>query len=198
MAEWGAGVGPLDSSAGGAPGACPMWRTRQYCVQWHRHCRGAPGLSHSSTGGTAIKHVLIASILIAASVSTSTAGPGDFNVTIGGITRPQQGNGVVIPSQNRQIDKPQIGGLSVPDTSGSNRRTDIPPAGGSSLSLDTKNSLGWSTLSSGSTGLGGAFSGGGTVGQPSSQFCSTNEVTVGEATQGRTHCSNTVNGTLKQ
>jgi len=149
-------------------------------------------------GETAIKHALIASILIAVSVSTATAGPGDFNVTIGGITRPQQGNGVVIPSQNRQIDKPQIGGLSVPDTSGSNRRTDIPPAGGSSLSLDTKNSLGWSTLSSGSTGLGGAFSGGGTVGQPSSQFCSTNEVTVGEATQGRTHCSNTVNGTLKQ
>jgi hypothetical protein len=160
--------------------------------------RCARAVAFVNWGETAIKHALIASILIAVSVSTATAGPGDFNVTIGGITRPQQGNGVVIPSQNRQIDKAQIGGLSVPDTSGSNRRTDIPPAGGSSLSLDTKNSLGWSTLSSGSTGLGGAFSGGGTVGQPSSQFCSTNEVTVGEATQGRTHCSNTVNGTLKQ
>jgi len=148
--------------------------------------------------GTAIKYALIASILIAASVSTAAAGPGDFTVTIGGITRPQQANGVVVPSQNRQIDKPQIGGFSVPDTSGSNRRTDIPPAGGSSLSPDTKNSLGGGTLSSGSSGLDGAFSGGGTVGQPSSQFSSTNEVTVGETTQGRTHCSNTVNGTLKQ
>src|SRR5262249_56292110 len=107
-------------------------------------------------------------------------------VTIGGITRPQQGNGVVIPSQNRQIDKAQIGGLSVPDTSGSNRRTDIPPAGGSSLSLDTKNSLGWSTLSSGSTGLGGAFSGGGTAGQPSRQVCSANDGPRREATPQRT------------
>jgi len=148
--------------------------------------------------GTAIKHALIASILIAGSVSTAAAGPGDFYVTIGGITRPQQGYGGVVPSQNRQIDKPQIGGFSLPDTSGSYRRTDIPPTGGSSLSPDTKNSLGGGTLSLGSAGLGGAFSGGGTVGQPFNQFCSTNEVTVGETTQGRTHCSNTVNGTLKQ
>jgi len=52
-------------------------------------------------------------------------------------------------------------------------------------------------VSSGNTGLGGAFSSGGTLGQPSSQFCSTNSVTVGETTQGRTHCSNSVPTTPK-
>ena len=149
---------------------------------------------------------MIASILLAGSaisVSTATAGPGDFNVTIGGITG--GGGSTKIPGSGstqvptRQIDKPQIGGFAVPDTSGSSQRTDIPPTGGSSLSPspDTKGSQGSGTVSSGNTGLGGTFSGGGTLGQPSSQFCSSNNVTVGETTQGRTHCSNTVNGTLK-
>ena len=100
----------------------------------------------------------------------------------------------------RQIDKPQIGGYSAPDPSNPIQRTDSSPTGGSSLSpsLDTKGSQGSGTVSSGNTGLGGTFSGGGTLSQPSSQFCSTNNVTVGETTQGRTHCSNTVNGTINQ
>jgi hypothetical protein len=128
---------------------------------------------------------------------TGAAGPGDVNITIGGINTTQGSGTGQVPT--RQIDKPQIGSFSVPDTSSSSRRIDIPPVGGNSLSPspDTKGSLGGGTFSSGSTGLGGAFSGGGTLSQPSSQFCSTNEVTVGETTQGRTHCSNTVNGTIK-
>lgn len=136
-------------------------------------------------------------------MSPATAGPGDFNVTVGGITgggttKNSGSGGAQVPT--RQIDKPQIGSFSIPDTSGSSQRTDVPPTSGTSLSpsSDTKGSQGNGTVSSGNTGLGGAFSGGGTLNQPSSQFCSTNNVTVGETTQGRTHCSNSVNGTIKQ
>ena len=100
----------------------------------------------------------------------------------------------------RQIDKPQIGNYSAPDTSSPIQRTDISPTGGSPLSPspDIRGSQGSGTVSSGNTGLGGTFSGGGTLSQPPSQFCSTNNVTVGETTKGRTHCSNTVNGTINQ
>jgi hypothetical protein len=156
-------------------------------------------------GGTAIKRALIASILLTGLAGpVSTAAAGDFNVTIGGITTTSGGSTRVPGSGStqvptRQIDKPQVGSFSVPDTSSSNPRTDIPSTGGNSLapSPDTKSSQGSGTVSSGNTGLGGSFSGGGTLSQPSSQFCSTNSVTVGETTQGRTHCSNSVNGTLK-
>ena len=142
---------------------------------------------------------------LAGSVSTAAAGPGDFNVTIGGITTTSGGTSRIPGSGStqvpvRQIDKPQIGSFSVPDGSGSSQRTDIPPTGGSSLSPspDIRGSQGSGTVSSGNTGLGGTFSGGGTLSRPSSQFCSTNNVTVGETTHGRTHCSNTVNGTINQ
>ena len=158
-------------------------------------------------GRQAIKRALITSILLAGlagAVSTAAAGPGDFNVTIGGITT--SGGTSRLPGSGytqvpaRQIDKPQIGGYSAPDTSSPIQRTDISPTGGSSLSPspDIRGFQGSGTVSSGNTGLGGTFSGGGTLTQPSSQFCSTNNVTVGETTQGRTHCSNTVNGTINQ
>lgn len=122
---------------------------------------------------------------------------GGITTTSGGTSRIPGSGSTQVPA--RQIDKPQIGSFSVPDISGSSQRTDIPPTGGSSLSpsLDTKGSQGSGTVSSGNTGLGGTFSGGGTLSQPS-QFCSTNNVTVGETTKGRTHCANTVNGTINQ
>ena len=75
------------------------------------------------------------------------------------------------------------------------RRTDTPLGNGSALP-DQKSLVDPTTFS---------FSNSGTFlppptppGQPGSQFCSTSDVTVGETTQSRLHCSNTVNnGTIR-
>ena len=153
-------------------------------------------------GEHAIIHALILLVLLSGlvgGVSPATAGPGDFNVTVGGITttnKSQQGLG-------SRIDKPQtgLGSFSVPDTT---RRLDglpgngLPGSGGGSLVPDTspvpdtKSSTGGTTLPS---SQGGTFSlpGSTNLGQQGGQFCSSNDVTVGENTQSRLHCSNTVN-----
>jgi len=149
------------------------------------------------------------------------AGPNDFNVTIGGITRSPQGGGGAVP----QIDKPQTGlgtFSAVPDTS---TRTNPSPVGngtswGNGNSLGNGNSSGNGSSSGSNSSLGNgttipdqknpvdptkfSFSNSGTFlpaptppGQPGSQSCSSNDVTVGETTQSRQHCSNTVNSTIR-
>ncbi len=120
---------------------------------------------------------------------------GDFNVNVGGINVSPQNN----PSQSdqsRRIDKPQtgVGNISVPDIG---RHSDNPSGGGP---LSDAKPLGGSTIPSTNTGLGGTFpTGSTTLGQPTAgRFCSNNEVTIGETTQGRVHCANSVNGTIRQ
>jgi len=135
--------------------------------------------------------LLLAGLLAAA----SSAIAGDFNVNVGGINVSPQSNRPA-SDQNHRIDKPQIGvgSISVPDTS---RRSDNPLGGGSGLP-DSKNLGGSPVIPSTNTGIGGTFqTGPTTLGQPTGQFCSTNEVTIGENTQGSVHCSNTV-GTFRQ
>lgn len=126
----------------------------------------------------------------------STAAAGDFNVNVGGINvSPQQSNRTG-SDQSHRIDKPQIGvgAVSVPDAS---RRSDN-PLGGGPLS-DSKSLVGSPGISSPNTGLGDTSPTGSTTlgGPTTNQFCSNNQVTIGENTQGRLHCSNSV-GTFRQ
>ena len=144
-------------------------------------------------------YALIVLMLLAGVVGTaSTAPAGDFNVNVGGINVAPQNNRPD-SDQGRRFDKPQtnLGNISVPEVG---RRSDSSQGGASALS-DSRN-LGGGPVnpSTTNTGIGGAFqSGSTTLGQPTSgQFCSNNEVTIGETTQGRVHCSNTVRGTFRQ
>jgi hypothetical protein len=155
----------------------------------------ARGLSFYKTRGQDIIHALAILVILSGllgAVTQVVAGPGDLNVTVGGITRSQSGGS---GEYGRRIDKPQtgLGNLTIPDTT---RRQDN-PTGGTSFSPDTKNIGGGSPLSSGNTG---AYPhGSGTYGQqPNGQFCSSSDVTIGESKQSQFHCSNTVNGTLRQ
>jgi hypothetical protein len=137
-------------------------------------------------------------MLLASVVGTaSTAPAGDFNVNVGGINVAPQNNRPD-SDQSRRIDRPQtsVGNISVPDAG---RRSDNPPGGSSAVS-DSRNLGGGPVIPSTNTGIGGTFPGGSsTLGQPTAnQFCSNNEVTIGESTQGRVHCSNTVRGTFRQ
>jgi hypothetical protein len=118
---------------------------------------------------------------------------GDFNVNVGGINVSPQ-NGRPQSDQGHRIDKPQTGSISVPD---SGRSSDNSLGNGP---LSDAKPLGASAIPSTNTGIGGTFpAGSGTLSQPTgNQFCSTSEVTVGETTQGRVHCSNTVRGTFRQ
>jgi hypothetical protein len=143
-------------------------------------------------------YALIALMLLASVLGTaSTAPAGDFNVNVGGINVAPQNNRLD-SDQSRRIDRPQtsVGNISVPDAG---RRSDNPQGGTSPLS-DSRNLGGGPVIPSTNTGIGGTFqSGSTTLGQPSAnQFCSNNEVTIGESTQGRVHCSNTVHGTFRQ
>ena len=143
-------------------------------------------------------YALIVLMLLAGVVGTaSTAPAGDFNVNVGGINVAPQNNRPD-SDQGRRFDKPQtnLGNISVPDVG---RRSDSSQGGASPLS-DSRNLGGGPVNPSTNTGIGGAFqSGSTTLGQPTSnQFCSNNEVTIGETTQGRVHCSNTVRGTFRQ
>jgi hypothetical protein len=135
-------------------------------------------------------------LVVAASLgSASSIFAGDFNVNVGGINVSPQNNRPQ-SDQSRRIDKPQtgIGNISVPDIGRSSDNS----LGNGPLS-DAK-PVGGLTIPSTNTGIGGTFqSGSTTLGQPSAnQFCSNNEVTIGESTQGRVHCSNTVRGTFRQ
>lgn len=155
-------------------------------------------------GEGAIIYALIIAVLLSGLLGATlpaTAGPGDLNVTVGGITttgKSQQSFGTG-SDQGRRIDKPQtgdklqtgLGSFVIPDTS---RRPDG-SFGGASLVPDTKGSLGGTTLPSNQGGT--IPPGSSNVGQPSSQFCSSSDVTVGESTQSRFHCSNTVNSPIK-
>ena len=138
---------------------------------------------------------MLASLLLAVLVgAASTATAGDFSVNVGGINVSPQSNRPG-SDQSHRIEKPQtgLGSISVPDAS---RRSDNSLGGGSALS-DSKNLGGSPTIPSTNTGIGGTFQAGSTtLGQPTGQFCSNNEVTIGENTQGRVHCSNTV-GTFR-
>lgn len=138
---------------------------------------------------------MLLSLLLACVVgAASTAAAGDFNVNVGGINVAPQNNRPG-SDQLQRIDKPQtgFGSISVPDTS---RRSDNPLGGGSALP-DSKNLGGSPTIPSTNTGIGGTFqTGSTTLGQPTGQFCSNSEVTIGENTQGKLHCSNTV-GTFR-
>ena len=135
-------------------------------------------------------------VLVAAASlgSASSIFAGDFSVNVGGINVSPQNNRPQ-PDQSRRIDKPQtgIGSISVPDLGRSSDNS----LGNGPLS-DAK-PVGGLTIPSTNTGIGGTFqSGATTLGQPSAnQFCSNNEVTIGETTQGRVHCSNTVRGTFR-
>lgn len=123
----------------------------------------------------------------------SSAFAGDFSVNVGGINASPQ-NSRPQPDQSRRIDKSQTGSISIPDRGRSSDNS----LGNGPLS-DAK-PLGGSAIPSTNTGLGGTFpAGSGTLSQPTgNQFCSNNEVTIGETTQGRVHCSNTVRGTFRQ
>jgi hypothetical protein len=143
-------------------------------------------------------YALIVLMLLACVLGTaSTALAGDFNVNVGGINVAPQNNRLD-SDQGRRVDKPQTnrGNIPVPDVG---RRSDSSQGGASALS-DSRNLGGGPVNPSTNTGIGGAFqSGSTTLGQPTSnQFCSNNEVTIGETTQGRVHCSNTVRGTFRQ
>jgi hypothetical protein len=136
-------------------------------------------------------------MVVAASLgSASSIFAGDFNVNVGGINVSPQNNRPQ-SDQSRRIDKPQagIGSISVPDIGRSSDNS----LGSGPLS-DSRNLGGGPVIPSTNTGIGGTFqSGSTTLGQPSAnQFCSNNEVTIGESTQGRVHCSNTVHGTFRQ
>jgi len=140
-------------------------------------------------------------------VSAALAGAGDFNVTIGGISSGPQGGGAV-PT----IGKPQTGlgnnFAPVPDTSA--RTTPAALGNGNALGNSSGNGPGSNQGNAGngpvvpdqkgvtdpttfSYGNNGTFSAPTLPGQPAGQFCSSNNVTVGENTQSRLHCSNTVN-----
>ncbi len=122
---------------------------------------------------------------------------GDFNVNVGGINVSPQNNRPQ-SDQSRRIDKPPTGSISVPDIGnrstdnslGNGPLSDAKPLGGGSSTI----------VPSTNTGISGTFpAGSSTLSQPTaSQFCSNNEVTIGETTQGRVHCSNTVRGTFRQ
>jgi hypothetical protein len=138
---------------------------------------------------------MILLLLVAASLgSASSIFAGDFNVNVGGINVSPQNNRPQ-SDQSRRIDKPQTGSITIPDIGRSSDNS----LGSGPLS-DSRNLGGGPLIPSTNTGIGGAFqSGSTTLGQPSSnQFCSNNEVTIGESTQGRVHCSNTVRGTFRQ
>ena len=98
------------------------------------------------------------------------------------------GGGVEAPAFN-EIDPAQIiRGKYDLDVVGHYARPDIfdkPQTGGGGTTLPFSNS---GTFPAGSTNLG----------QPFSQFCSSSDVTIGENTQSRLHCSNTVGGSLRQ
>jgi hypothetical protein len=141
-------------------------------------------------------HSRIACLLLTGLLgAASTATAGDFIVNVGGINASPQSNRTG-SDQGHRIDKPQIGvgGISVPDAS---RRSDN-PLGGGPLS-DSKSLVGSPAIPSPNTGLGDSSPAGSTtLGQPTTnQFCSNNQVTIGENTQGRLHCSNSV-GTFRQ
>lgn len=123
----------------------------------------------------------------------SNASAGDFIVNIGGINVSPQ-NSRPQSDQGHRIDKPQTGNVSVPDIG---RSSDTSQGNGP---LSDAKPLGGSAVPSTSTGNGGSSAGGSTtLSQPTTnQFCSNNEVTIGETTQGRVHCPSTVNGTFRQ
>jgi hypothetical protein len=141
--------------------------------------------------------LLVFLLLIAVPLgAASNVFAGDFNVNVGGINVSPQNNRPQ-SDQSRRIDKPQTGSISVPDIGG---RSSDNSLGNGPLS-DAKPLGGSSTIGpSTNTGIGGTFPAGpSTLSQPTSnQFCSNNEVTIGETTQGRVHCSNTVRGTFRQ
>jgi hypothetical protein len=131
--------------------------------------------------------LLLAGLLGAA----STAAAGDVNVNIGGINVSPQSSRTG-SDQGHRIDKPQIsvGAISVPGRSDNS-------LGGGPLS-DSKSLVGSPAIPAPNTGLGDTSPAGSTtLGQPTTnQFCSSNQVTIGENTQGGVHCPNTV-GTFR-
>ena len=166
---------------------------------------------------------LVASLL--GEPSLALAGAGDFNVTVGWITASPQGGGAVPRIDKPQTGLGSFS--PVPDTSsrltpsssiGNGNSWSNGNTLGTGSALGNGTSPGNSPGSSSSLGNGTtvpdqknlvdpttfSFSNSGTFaptpvtpGQPASQFCSTNNVTVGENTQSDQHCSNTVNGTIR-
>ena len=145
---------------------------------------------------------------MAAVAPAGAAGGNSIYIEVGGIPNSQQ-NASPSSDQGRRIDKPQtgLGNLSVPDTT---RRDNslagggLPVStGGHSLVPDQKTAIDKPQTGGGGTTLpfsnSGTFPAGSTnLGQPFSQFCSSSDVTIGENTQSRLHCSNTVGGSLRQ
>jgi hypothetical protein len=144
--------------------------------------------------------------LIGAVAPAGAAGGNSIYIEVGGIPSSQQ-NASPGSDQGRRIDKPQtgLGNLSVPSTSpNTGRHFDNPVSGGGNSLVPNPNTL----FDKPQTGGGGTtlpFSNSGTfpagstnLGQPFNQFCSSSDVTIGENTQSRLHCSNTVGGSLRQ
>jgi hypothetical protein len=201
-------VGVLNNSRLCQIAGSAMWLTFLTCVLWHRGCTLSAGFVFLSTGGTQITYVLIVSVLLSGlfgAVATAAAAGSHTYIEVGGIPSSQQN----ATESNRRIDKPQtgLGSLSIPDTT----RRDNPlggagqhgGAGGQSLVPSQKTAIDKPQTGGGGTTLpfsnSGIFpSGPATSGQPANQFCSSREVTIGENTQSRLHCSNTVGGTLRQ
>ena len=186
-----------------------MWLTFFTCVFWHRGCSPLREVVLLSTGGTQISYVLMVSVLFFSILgAVAAAAAGQTYIEVGGIPSSQQ-NASSGSDLNRRIDKHQIGtgNLSVPDTI---RRDNSLSGGGLPVGAGGHSVVpGQKTLvDKPQTGLGGTtlpFSNSGifpagptTTGQPAHQFCSSTDVTIGENTQSRLHCSNTVGSTLKQ
>jgi hypothetical protein len=187
-----------------------MWLTCLTCAFWHRGCSPSHGFVFLSTGGTQINYLLIVSVLLSGllgTVATAAAGGNLTFIQIGGITSSPQ-NASPGSDSNRRIDKVQtgLGNLSIPDTT---RRDNLLSGGGQSVgagghslvpnektSVDKQQIGGGTTLPFSNSGIFPA--GPTTIGQPAHQFCSSTDVTIGENTQSRLHCSNTVGSTLKQ
>jgi hypothetical protein len=156
---------------------------------------------YSSTGGTQINYLVIVSLLLSGvlgAVATASAGGRDTYIEVGGLPKSQKD---ASPSSDlgRRIDKPQtgFGSPQVPDTS---RRLDNSLSGGGNLPIPDSGGLveggggttiPWSNSGVFPTDLGKA-------GQPPNPFCSSTDVTIGPDSQSRSHCSNTVGGTLRQ
>jgi len=135
-------------------------------------------------------------------VGIASAGGSHTYIEVGGLPK-SQNEGSASSDSGRRIDKPQTGSGSpqVPDTS---RRLDNSLSGGGNPAIpDSRGFVEKPQTGGGGTTFPWSNSGAfpidvGNVGAPAGQFCSTREVTIGPDTQSRTHCSNTVGGTLKQ
>jgi hypothetical protein len=180
---------------------------------------------YSSTGGTQINYLVIVLLLLSGvlgAVAAASAGGRDTYIEVGGIPKsPKGGEGSSGSELYRRIENSLTGGGGsalgdpvkrldgsatgrgssfIPDTS--KYRGDSPSGVGGQHTPDSSGLVEKPQIGSGGSTIPlsnyGTFpQDSTTIGQPSNQFCSGADVTIGPDTQSRTHCSNTVGGTVR-